>query len=240
SLLKTPNTINGIVNEIQLTYSSVSSNINKLEKKGYIYKRKGKFYISNVCNVFLNNILDFNKSINLIKNFENFWSNHIITAINLSSLINITCLNDSKLIESTPTDIYKPHNYMKNLIINSKKIKAIFPYLHPDYPKILEELMENEAKIELIIPKNIENQLIENIDKKIIKKSLNNENLIIKTINGSIDLFLTVNSENMNLGLFKIDGSYDQNRLLSSNNFKAVEWGLKLFENFDKKYTGGK
>ena len=36
----------------------------------------------------------------------------------------------------------------------------------------------------------------------------------------------------MILGLFKEDGSYDQNRLLISKNNDSISWAMGLFENF--------
>ena len=38
----------------------------------------------------------------------------------------------------------------------------------------------------------------------------------------------------MILGLFKDDGSFDQNRLLTSKNEDSIKWGDDLFENFKK------
>ena len=35
----------------------------------------------------------------------------------------------------------------------------------------------------------------------------------------------------MNLGLFKNDGSYDQNRILNSDNPDSLKWANTLFEN---------
>ena len=36
----------------------------------------------------------------------------------------------------------------------------------------------------------------------------------------------------MVLGLFKEDGYFDQNRLLTSKNEDAINWAVNLFENF--------
>ena len=36
----------------------------------------------------------------------------------------------------------------------------------------------------------------------------------------------------MVLGLFKDDGYFDQNRLLTSKNADAIKWAVNLFENF--------
>ncbi|WP_409200726.1 helix-turn-helix transcriptional regulator [Methanobrevibacter sp. DSM 116169] len=233
SLQEKPMTIREIVDYTSLTYSSISSNIGKLDKRDFIYKKNGKYHTNSICNVYLKNILEFNKLIKLITNFNKFWNNHTITEIDSISLMDITSLNNSKIIESTSIDIYKPHNHMKKLIKNSNKLKVIFPYLHPDYPEIIEELLKNGAKIEIIIPKNIEKHLFDNINKNLIKEAIKNKKLKIKSINKNLNLSLTINDKNMSLGLFKVDGTYDQNRLLSSKDPIAIDWALDLFEHIN-------
>jgi len=42
---------------------------------------------------------------------------------------------------------------------------------------------------------------------------------------------LIISDKNTNLGLFKNDGSFDQNRLLTSENQQAIKWANNLFEN---------
>ena len=41
--------------------------------------------------------------------------------------------------------------------------------------------------------------------------------------------------ESMNLGLFKNDGSYDQNRILNSDTEESLIWANELFENIKSK-----
>ena len=89
--------------------------------------------------MYLNIILEFKNAIKLINQFDEFWDKHDVKQINLDSLKNITSLHDSQLIKTTPIDIYKTHNTIKGQLLMSYNIKAIFPYLHPDYPVIIEQ-----------------------------------------------------------------------------------------------------
>ena len=45
-----------------------------------------------------------------------------------------------------------------------------------------------------------------------------------------MNLYLTICDRNMSLGLFKTDGSFDQNRILISKDEKSYEWAEDLFE----------
>ena len=48
------------------------------------------------------------------------------------------------------------------------------------------------------------------------------------------EFLLLCTDKNMILGFFKDDGTYDQNRLLTSSNDECIKWANDLFENFKK------
>ena len=56
----------------------------------------------------------------------------------------------------------------------SYNIKAIFPYLHPDYPVIIEQVLQKGGNVELIINDEIFESLMDNIETEIKKKSIRN------------------------------------------------------------------
>lgn len=230
-LYKRPNNAKGLVKKTEMNYSTIASNINKLEQRNHIRKVKNKYYITPMTEIYYKTLMEFKKSLELIIDYNTLWDKHDIDQLTLESIRNLTDLKDSKLIETTPTDIYKTHNTIKKQLTNSDNLKAIFPYLHPDYPQIIEEILLKSGKIELIIPKNIFKAIMSEIDEKIRKDAMKSGNLIIHSIKSDVNIYLTICDETMSLGLFKNDGSFDQNRLLISNNPKSHEWAEELFEN---------
>ena len=226
-----PNNIRGIVKKTEINYSSVSSNINKLIKRNFIIKNKSKYYVTPMTEIYLKTLLEFKKSVELIHDYNAFWDKHNIELLTLDSIRNITDLKDSKLIETTPIDIYKTHNTIKRQLIESENVKAIFPYLHPDYPHIIEKILMNGGSVELIMPKTISKEIISQIDEKVRKKGINEGKLKTYAIFEDLEIYLTICDETMSLGLFKNDGSFDQNRILISNNQKSHDWADELFEN---------
>ena len=124
-----PNSIHELVKKTKITYSSVSSNISKLENNNYIKKIKSKYYLNPITKIYYQTLMDFKKSVEIINNYSEFWNKHNLNQINIDSLRNITDLKDSQLIETTSLDIYKTHNAIKTQIMESKSLKAIFPYL---------------------------------------------------------------------------------------------------------------
>lgn len=227
---KCPNNVRGLVETTQITYSSVASNLNKLEKKNHIKKINKKFHINPMTEIYFKTLMDFKKSIELINNYSSFWGKHNIELLNLESIRNITALEDATLIETTPMDIYKTHNTIKKQLLESKNIKAIFPYLHPEYPQIIEKILINNGNVEIIIPQSIYHGIASSIDEKILHKAKNEKRLKVQTIRNDLNLYLTICDETMSLGLFKNDGSFDQNRILVSNNQKSIDWACELFQ----------
>lgn len=229
-LNKKPNNIRGIVKKTKITYSSVSSNIGKLEKRNYITKSNKKYHINPMTEVYFKSLMDFKQSIDLINDYKAFWDKHDLKQLSIESVKNITYLKDSEMIETTPTDIFRTHNAIKEQLIKSSNVKAIFPYLHPEYPKLIEGVLSNQGSVELIINKEIYNELMSRIDRKTRQNAKKNDKLKIHEFNDELNLYLTICDRNISLGLFRIDGSFDQNRILISDNQKSRLWARQLFE----------
>lgn len=225
-----PDNIRGLVKKTKITYSSVSSNINKLEENNYIKKVDKKYFINPMAKMYFNNLMEFKKSIDIINDFNSFWDKHNLNQLGIDSMKNIADLKNSTLIETTPLDIYRTHNTIKSQLVDSKEVKAIFPYLHPEYPKLIEEILKKGGSVELIVPKNILNPIITPIDGKLRKNSQISKKLKVHPVKNELNLYLTLCDGKMSLGLFKNDGSFDQNRILISGDSKSYNWANELFK----------
>lgn len=228
-LYKQPNNVRGIVNQTKITYSSVSSNISKLEKNNYITKINNKYHIAPMTQVYLKSLIDFKNSLDMVNTYEIFWDKHNLNQLSIDSIKNITDLDDCKLVEATPLEIFKTHDIIKKQMMESENVKAIFPYLHPEYPKLIENILDNNGSVELIIPQSIFKVMVFRIDDNIRKNAIKQKKFKIYSFNEELNLYLTICDENMGLGLFKNDGSFDQKRILISNNLKSYRWAEKLF-----------
>ena len=113
---------------------------------------------------------------------------------------------------------------------NSKNINAIFPYLHPDYPQLIEHILINDGSVELILPKNIFKELLFRVNNEVRKNAIKEGKLKVYIFKKELNLYLTACDESMSLGLFKNDGSFDQNRILVSNDPQSNRWACELFE----------
>ena len=225
-----PNNVRGLVKKTNITYSSVSSNIAKLEQNDHIKKINKKYHLNPMSEIYFKTLMDFKNSVDLIRDYDGFWDKHDLNQLSMDSLKNITDLKDSELIETTPLDIYKTHNAVKKQLIKSKSLKATFPYLHPEYPQLIENILNNEGYVELIIPKGIYQAIMSQIDLKIRKNASKTKNLNIYPADNDLKIYLTISDRSISLGLFKNDDSFDQNRILISETEKSQEWAENLFE----------
>lgn len=234
-LNKCPDNVKGLVKSTKITYSSVSSNITKLEENNYIKKVDGIYYVDPMAKIYFKTLIDFKKSIEIIKNYNSFWDKHNLNLMSLDSMRNINDLKNCKLIETTPIDIYKTHNTIKKQLVKSKNVKAIFPYLHPEYPKLIEGILKNNGSVELILPKGIVKAILTPIDERLKRDATGRGKLKVYPVRDDLNLYLTLCDDTMSLGLFKNDGSFDQNRILISDDKKSYAWAEDLFKHVKHK-----
>ncbi len=230
-----PQTVKEIVDNTNMVYSSVSNNINRLELNDHVQKIDRVYEITPMTRLHFNQLMEFKKSIDVIKNFDSFWSKHKIKYLNNELIENITELYESRLIETNPTDIYRTHNNVKKQLKESKNVKGILPYIHPDYPELIEDILREDGNVELIMERRIYKGIIKQIDEGIKRKSIKSGRLKIHVLNESIELYLLICDNSMNLGLFRNDGSYDQNRILNCESKESLHWANTLFEDIKER-----
>jgi Predicted transcriptional regulator len=166
-----PNNARGLFKKTKITYSSISSNLAKLEQNNHIKKINNKYHITPMSKIYFKTLMDFKKSVDLIRDYDGFWDKHDLNQLSIDSLKNITDLKDAELVETTPIDIYKTHNTIKEHLVKSKSLKAIFPYLHPEYPQLIENIINNEGYVEVIIPRSIYHEILSEIDYELRRTS---------------------------------------------------------------------
>lgn len=228
-LQKKPNSVKELVKKTKITYSSISSNLTKLEEHNHITKKKNKYYLNPLSEIYYKNLMEFKLSMDLIDDFNDLWDKHNIEQLSIDSIQNITDLKNSKLVETTPLDIYKTHNVIKDNMTKTRNIKAIFPYLHPEYPQLIENILKQSGTAELIIPRNMFREMIFEIDDKVRKTAARKGRLKVYTTQKDLKLYLALCDKTMSLGLFKNDESFDQNRILLSSSKQSRKWADDLF-----------
>jgi len=219
-----------------VSYSSISTNVHKLCLEGYVEKiSRNNFQLTNMGRIYLISLMEFHDTINTVNNFSEFWLDHDVDALSVKYLKKISDLEGSKLIKSGPADIYKTHEEFRKLFRDSEILRVIFPYLHPEYPKLIRKLVSNGSKVQILVPEIISERFIKSIGETLVRSAIKTNILSIKSIEGDVKLALAVSNQWVSIGLFKRDGSYDQSRLLVSNRKEAIKWSNNIFNSYDKK-----
>ena len=227
-----------------LSYSSISSNMFGLELGGFIYRSGNLYHISNTTELYVSNILELKDTINLFNKFFNILDAHIVDLIPEKSVAQLYLLGRAILVESNEKDVYRTYNIIQHALNEASSLKCVLPFFYGDFNKYINDLIDEGSHIELIIPKNIK----ENFEYFL---NLENDNVDIKLYIGVALLTLTVllilgfyienafllvvTDKVMILGLFKEDGNFDQNRIITSKKEECIKWGENLFENFKNK-----
>ena len=232
-LLDGPLKIRDINRSSLLSYSSISSNVHKLCEEGYVEKIHNSFQLTNLGFIYITILMDFHDVVTTISNFSDFWLDHDISSLSLGDLRKLSSLEGSQLVKCNYTDIYKTHKEFKRVFKDSRHLKVIFPYMHPEYPKLIRRLILKGVKVELLVSKGILESFVRDIGRDVVKKGLADGNFSLKYLEEDIKIALAISNKFVSVGLFKMDGTYDQNRLLLSDKQKAIDWGLNLFKSYD-------
>ncbi|MBE6492806.1 MAG: DUF1724 domain-containing protein [Methanobrevibacter sp.] len=166
-------------------------------------------------------ILELNEIIYTLNKFFNILDKHLVDMIPNESVAELYLIGQANLIESRDIEAYRIYDYIEHVLNQAKEVKCILPFYYENFNRQLDGLIENKIDVEAIVSDNIFN---------IFEKESKIENLFSFSQNKNFLLIIT--DEVMVLGLFKEDGYFDQNRLLTSKNADAIKWAVNLFENF--------
>ncbi len=211
-----------------LSYSSISSNMFGLELGGYIYRKGNLYYVSNTAKFYIANILELKETINLFTKFFNILDAHIVDMIPEKSVAELYLLGKAILVESNDKDIYKAYNIIEHALEEACSLKCVFPFFYEDFNKYINDLIGEDKAVEILIPQNIK----ENFEYFL---NLEHDNVKSDAFSWENNFLLVITDKVMILGLFKDDGNFDQNRIITSKKEECLEWGENLFENFKNK-----
>ena len=231
-LLKSPQTLKEIHEKTGLNNSSISINVSSLESKGYVVNRNDVFYLTNASKIILTNIFYFNKSANFLDKNADFFNSHKLNHLQFNALKDMSSLENSELIESTSTDIFKTVRIFPEFSVGSKSIKTIFPYVHPQIIDLLNYWFENDVDVKLILEEDVSKAFID-LFNDFAYDGESNCRISVKTVGRKLDFVLGVIDEGIILGFYKEDGKFDQNAVFISRDSEAVVWGKDIFEEYE-------
>ena len=216
--------------------SSISHAIKNLEKEEIVLRKEDYFYLSELGEILVPQLVSTIKTQYVLKNFQRLWFDHTIEAIPQDLLLDIGDLSYSQFLESEPTDIYRTHEKHIHIVKGSKELKGVSPIFYPIYTEVFTSIIENGVRVELILTDEVLKRTLNSQEQGMedMKELLSTGNLTLWKIEDAKVAF-TVTDKLMTLGLFLSNGMYDSNRLLVSDHKDSLAWANKLFEYYRQK-----
>jgi len=216
--------LSDLKDETNLNSSTILHGMSQLEEKNLILKQSGGYSLSQTGKIVALNLIKLIEASTSIEELEKIFLRHEISPIPEYLLESIGSLKCSFVVESTPTDVMKPHTLHAELIQNSTDVKYISSVLLPQKIESFEETLE-KGSLQLILTSEILDKWIEIIGKDNLKKALLD----------SIKISFTVSDNFIALGLFQTDGIYDLHKYLIGTDNDAIQWGNRLFDYYLKR-----
>jgi len=235
SLKKGKKSLGDLRSELEVSSTTAIHALRALEKNNITMQDKDKKYmLTKLGEIMALKLLDFSNAAEVLKKHERFWLEHDLSGIPEHLLEKIGWLKDSTIVEDIPTDIFKSHTYFLELIKKSKVIRGFSSIYHPEYPELIEELVNRKVDVEIIVTSKVFEKILETA-KKTLKKILYSENFSLFVLNEEVKIAFTLTDSVLHIGLFSNDGTYDYNKDIISDNEKAISWGRLLYEHYFNK-----
>jgi predicted transcriptional regulator len=223
-LYEKPQNIKDLADSTRLSYSSISSTVHGLELKDFVYRESNRYYLSNSIGVIMKTVLELKEVVNLLEKFFNIVDGHVVDRIPDKSVTELHLLEKADLLESGGMNPYKIYDFIENTLSHANEIYCILPFYHLNINKKLNDLVRKEKYVEVMVSDEVF-EIYE--DKSDVK--------FLSSFKGENNFLLIVSDEVMILGFFKSDGSFDQNRLLTSKDKESLIWAKNSFKYFKKK-----
>ncbi len=188
---KEPRTLQEIKNNLGVTSPEIIPHIKKLEKSYLIYRTDKHYFLTGIGEMVTNSFEQFRRTLRIFEKDIVFWKDHRIDGIPYELRNRLNELGEYTIYESTPTDIFMPHDeYIKNLS-KSKCLRGVSSVFHPDYPKIILSMAERGIPVSIILTREVLEK-IKKYHKKELEQVFTFKNSEIMICDEKIEISFTV------------------------------------------------
>lgn len=221
--------------ELEVSSTTAIHALRDLERYNFVFQDEHRDYaLTKIGEMIALKLSDFVDAIEVLKKHEDFWLTHDLSGIPEQLLERIGWLNNSNVVKIDVLDIIKTHKTYIAFIETAKWIRGVSSIFSPDYPKVFEGLVKKTIDTRLILTENVWEKVIEVVGLENIRYQLSKGCLEIFIAEEDVKVAFTVTDAVLSLGLFALDGTYDNTCDLISNDERAVCWGVELFEQYQK------
>ena len=204
--------------------------LRELAKEHVTYQdEKRNYLLTNIGEIVMRKLEDINKGLNALSKHRQFWLEHDLSGIPNNLLDRIGCLEDSEVISSTTTDLFKVISIYNMLLENAKQVRGVTPFFTEDMPASFQKMMAKGGDTELVFTSEVLDAVLEHVDRSLLKEALQT-NLKFFTIERAPSVAFTVTDYFMSIGFYRHDGAYDWSKEILSYSEDSLSWGSSLFQ----------
>jgi predicted transcriptional regulator len=233
-LQEEPKTLKEINDYFNATSPEIIPQIRKLEKGNLISQEGKKYNLTEIGEIVTLSFNHLCKTLEIFENNTRFWKEHRISGIPEEFRMRLCELGDYKILEGTPTEIFKPHEeYIKNLF-KSKLIMGVSPTLHPEYPRVVTMLAKRGVNISIVVSGEVFEKLQKEYDKE-LREYLGYENASLRLSDEQIKIAFTTSDIFLSMRFFLKDDTYDFYKNIISYEISALKLGEDMFSYYEKR-----
>jgi len=235
-LLHGGKTVSELVDIIESRSITLLHSIKELMEIDLVEKNRKVYSLTNIGKIQATILEDLIDTVITLNQHHKFWRNHDLSGIPLELQKRIGMLGKGEIVKDSPETPLKSLDYFLASLYDSKEIKGISPILITGYSRAIAQLVENGADVEIIVTRPVLNAIFsEEIDR--INHLLEKKNFRLLLIDKEIKIAFMVTESFLNLGLARIDGSYDLGTDLVYAGDAAVLWGRMLYDYYRSQST---
>ncbi|UUX92553.1 helix-turn-helix transcriptional regulator [Methanoplanus endosymbiosus] len=225
-------------NNIGIKNSNTATFTNKirwLTEKKILIERRNTLLVNKKFEDNIIKIQNIIKSTVLIINHGDYLNNHTIKELPEFAQNNMCGLYNSEYICNSPKDPYKYNNLNKSIILEAEEINSISNHIAGEYLDPLINKAQSDIKINAIITKySISHIYGEPAIRDLIEQN-KFDNVKLMVTDHPIFFIMTVTDKTLIIRFSSTtDGAFDTSRGLISTSEEAINWGMELYEHYQK------
>ena len=234
NLFTTPLTLKLLHINTGLNYTSISSNVLKLESNNILKKKKDFYYLKNQAKFKLLTILLLENNLEMLKEYETYLNNHKVKEDRIESLSILPYAANIDLVQASNINPDIVIDLIYENMLNRGAVKTICTYLHPNIDELIQYLMETSSDFEAIVPLSVAKTMLTHAMDYKTEHPLKNKFFNIKPVlDENLQIVLVVSRDKVLLGLTWFTGKFNKNCVLISHEPVVIDWAYTLFTEYD-------
>ncbi len=230
-LLEGGKTVGELEKVMDTRASTILHSIKSLTDSYLVEKKRQEYVLTGIGRIQALILDDLVNTIVTINEQRDFWLAHDMSAIPFELQKRIGMLGAGDIIRDSPETPLKSLEYFIDNLSQSKEILGISPVVVTGYAQAIAHVVNSGSRVELILTRPVL-KAIASEHSSLLNELLTKKNFKLFCMDGEVKIAFTVTESFLNLGLSRIDGSYDLGTDLIYTGPKAIAWGKMLYEHY--------